>query len=143
MVNKGNILKFVMVLILMEACSLTTPRSSSGSSPQPVNPQVNVQSAPTSVPANTPSTPNSSSPADLALARQKIKHIVIIMQENRSFDSYFGTYPGADGIPAQNGKVHRLRERSQNRHSALPRIHDPANRNQGGPHGAVACIGRY
>ena len=30
----------------------------------------------------------------------KIKHVVIIMQENRSFDSYFGTYPGADGIPA-------------------------------------------
>jgi phospholipase C len=26
--------------------------------------------------------------------------VVIIMQENRSFDSYFGTYPGADGIPA-------------------------------------------
>ena len=28
----------------------------------------------------------------------KIRHVVIIMQENRSFDSYFGTYPGADGI---------------------------------------------
>ena len=28
-----------------------------------------------------------------------IKHIVIIMRENRSFDSYFGTFPGADGIP--------------------------------------------
>jgi phospholipase C len=28
----------------------------------------------------------------------KIKHVVVIMQENRSFDSYFGTYPGADGI---------------------------------------------
>ncbi|HEV2375470.1 MAG TPA: alkaline phosphatase family protein [Streptosporangiaceae bacterium] len=30
----------------------------------------------------------------------KIQHVVVIMQENRSFDSYFGTYPGADGIPA-------------------------------------------
>jgi phospholipase C len=29
----------------------------------------------------------------------KIKHIIIIMQENRSFDSYFGKYPGANGIP--------------------------------------------
>jgi phospholipase C len=29
---------------------------------------------------------------------------VIIMQENRSFDSFFGTYPGADGIPAENGQ---------------------------------------
>ena len=33
----------------------------------------------------------------------KIKHVVIIMQENRSFDSFFGTYPGADGIPAADG----------------------------------------
>jgi phospholipase C len=34
---------------------------------------------------------------------QKIKHVVIVMMENRSFDSYFGTYPGAAGIPMQNG----------------------------------------
>ena len=35
---------------------------------------------------------------------QKIKHVVIIMQENRSFDAYFGTFPGADGIPSKNGQ---------------------------------------
>ena len=29
-----------------------------------------------------------------------IKHVVTLMQENHSFDNYFGTYPGADGIPA-------------------------------------------
>jgi len=34
----------------------------------------------------------------------KIKHVVIVMQENRSFDSYFGTYPGADGIPMDRGE---------------------------------------
>src|SRR5437588_11514175 len=28
----------------------------------------------------------------------KIKHVVIVTQENRSFDSYFGTYPGAAGL---------------------------------------------
>ena len=33
----------------------------------------------------------------------KIKHVIVIMQENRSFDSYFGTYPGAAGLPSQNG----------------------------------------
>jgi phospholipase C len=32
-----------------------------------------------------------------------IRHVVVIMQENRSFDSYFGTYPGANGIPMRNG----------------------------------------
>jgi phospholipase C len=29
----------------------------------------------------------------------KLKHLIFIVQENRSFDHYFGTYPGADGIP--------------------------------------------
>jgi phospholipase C len=29
-----------------------------------------------------------------------IEHFIFIVQENHSFDSYFGTYPGADGIPA-------------------------------------------
>jgi phospholipase C len=33
----------------------------------------------------------------------KIKHVIVIMQENRSFDEYFGTYPGADGIPMAHG----------------------------------------
>jgi phospholipase C len=28
-----------------------------------------------------------------------IEHFVVLMQENHSFDNYFGTYPGADGIP--------------------------------------------
>jgi phospholipase C len=30
----------------------------------------------------------------------KIEHIVFIMKENRSFDSYFGTFPGANGATA-------------------------------------------
>ncbi len=30
---------------------------------------------------------------------EKIRHVIWIIQENRSFDNYFGTYPGADGIP--------------------------------------------
>ncbi len=30
----------------------------------------------------------------------KIRHVIMITQENRSFDSYFGTFPGADGLPA-------------------------------------------
>jgi phospholipase C len=31
--------------------------------------------------------------------RTPIKHLVSLMQENHSFDNYFGHYPGADGIP--------------------------------------------
>ena len=29
-----------------------------------------------------------------------ITHVLILMQENHSFDNYFGTYPGVDGLPA-------------------------------------------
>lgn len=34
----------------------------------------------------------------IALLRSRVKHVFVIYQENRSFDSYFGTYPGAEGI---------------------------------------------
>ena len=34
----------------------------------------------------------------IAVVRQKVKYVFIIFQENRSFDSYFGTYPGANGL---------------------------------------------
>jgi len=35
------------------------------------------------------------------LVRKKVKYVFVIYQENRSFDSYFGTFPGADGIYSQ------------------------------------------
>jgi phospholipase C len=34
----------------------------------------------------------------LALLRAKIKYVFVLFQENRSFDHYFGTYPGANGL---------------------------------------------
>ncbi len=34
----------------------------------------------------------------LKLLREHIKYVFILFQENRSFDFYFGTYPGADGL---------------------------------------------
>src|SRR5438477_12614131 len=33
-----------------------------------------------------------------------IRHVVVMMQENRSFDSYFGTFPGVDGLPMKGGQ---------------------------------------
>src|SRR5713101_3307471 len=32
-------------------------------------------------------------------AMPKLQHLIFIVQENHSFDNYFGTYLGADGIP--------------------------------------------
>ena len=34
----------------------------------------------------------------LDLIRQKIKYVFVLFQENRSFDFYFGSYPGADNL---------------------------------------------
>ncbi len=38
-------------------------------------------------------------PADDLETATPIKHFISVMQENHSFDNYFGTYPGADGHP--------------------------------------------
>ena len=37
----------------------------------------------------------------LELLRKRIKYVFILFQENRSFDFYFGTYPGARGLFSQ------------------------------------------
>lgn len=51
-------------------------------------------------PATAATTPDSSTPAAQLHTTTPIKHFMVLMQENHSFDNYFGTYPGADGIPA-------------------------------------------
>jgi phospholipase C len=67
---------------------------------------------------------------------RKIRHVVIIMQENRSFDSYFATFPGADGIPMRNG-VPTVCSPDPKTHTCVRPYHDRANRNAGGPHTAA------
>ena len=65
----------------------------------------------------------------------QIRHVVVIMQENRSFDSYFGTYPGADGIPGlagHRGSLPCLPDPRRQR--CVKPYHDPADVNHGGPH---------
>ena len=39
----------------------------------------------------------------VAAGLRKIKHIVFLVKENRTFDNYFGAFPGADG--ATFGKI--------------------------------------
>ena len=66
----------------------------------------------------------------------KIKHIIIIMQENRSFDSYFGTFPGADGIPMKDG-VPTVGVRDPKTGKIVRPYHDPDDRDFDAPHMAV------
>ena len=50
------------------------------------------------------------SPAVVALARARIKHIFVIYQENHSFDNYFGTYPGAENLSGALARAHGFRQ---------------------------------
>src|SRR5919199_2599307 len=63
----------------------------------------------------------------------KIRHLVVIMQENRSFDSYFGTFPGADGIPARGGQFTACLRDPRNGDCDYP-YHDPSQVNGGAQH---------
>ena len=59
----------------------------------------------------------------------KIEHFIFIMQENRSFDNYFGTYPGADGLPGGVSFV------DPTDGTTVTPFHDTKGVNRGGPHG--------
>ena len=68
----------------------------------------------------------------------KIKHVIIIEQENRSFDSYFGTFPDADGIPMTKG-VPTVCVAMPDGGCQAP-YHDTADVNGGGPHGEASAV---
>src|SRR4029079_6127697 len=68
----------------------------------------------------------------------KIRHVIVIMQENRSFDHYFGTFPGADGIPMGNGTPTGCVPDLGTGRCIAPYV-DHANLNFGGPHGLAAA----
>ena len=60
------------------------------------------------------------------------------MQENRSFDEYFGLYPGADGLPRANGQFTVCVPDPANGGCVKP-YHDPTDKNGGGPHGSASA----
>jgi phospholipase C len=69
----------------------------------------------------------------------KIRHVIVIMQENRSFDSYFGTFPGADGVPMHNGVPDVCAPDPRSGQCVMPYV-DHADVNGGGPHGQTAAV---
>jgi phospholipase C len=49
-------------------------------------------------PAAQAAQPGMSTAQKIALLRQHVKYVFVIFQENESFDHYFGTFPGANGL---------------------------------------------
>ncbi|HYV80934.1 MAG TPA: alkaline phosphatase family protein, partial [Streptosporangiaceae bacterium] len=69
----------------------------------------------------------------------KIKHVIVVMQENRSFDEYFGTFPGADGLPRKDGRFTACMP--DPRGGCTPPYHDRQDINGGGPHAEANAVG--
>ncbi len=131
---------WVISILALTSCNLQA-RSAQPSAPStnasPAQAPAATQVVPPPTSAAAPTTTASASDA-LAQARQKIKHVVIIMQENRSFDTYFGTYPGADGIPMQNG-VPTVCSQDPKTGQCIKPYYNPNDVNSGGPHGASSA----
>jgi len=76
-------------------------------------------------------------------ARDAIKHVVVVMQENRSFDHYFGTFPGAEGIPMDANGVPTVCLDDPKSGTCVKPYHLAADKNYGAGHGsanAQLCI---
>ena len=104
-------------------------------------PSPTTSTAPTTAAQPTAVTAATSAPtasAQSPLLSDKIKHVIVIMQENRSFDHYFGTYPGADGIPMQNG-VPTVCVNDPVTKQCIKPYHNANDINAGGPHGASSA----
>src|SRR5262245_28383439 len=80
-----------------------------------------------------PSGPSGGGTTKLQRAREHLKHLVFIVQENRSFDHYFGTFPGANGIPMRNGRP-TVCAPDPISGRCLPPYHTIRQLQQGGPH---------
>jgi phospholipase C len=83
--------------------------------------------------------PAASTQAPSGSGIHKIQHVIIIMQENRTFDEYFGLYPGADGLPIANGAFAVCAPDPLTGQCVSP-YHDTHDINGGGPHGQADAV---
>ncbi len=91
-VNRRSIALIAVLALVLAACQPSQSHPASSRS-------VGISQQPTSAGATVPATllATLASASKIAKARGKIKHIVFLIKENHTFDSMFGTFPGADG----------------------------------------------
>jgi phospholipase C len=84
-------------------------------------------------------TPDRGRPIDPEAGIFNLDHFVFIVQENRSFDHYFGTFPGADGFPRDSqGRIDVCVPDPESGRCWRP-YHDTNAYDQAGPHGQVGA----
>jgi phospholipase C len=80
-------------------------------------------------------------PTPIPEGLEQLDHLIFIVQENRSFDHYFGTFPGADGIEFRDdGKPKACLPDPVLRHCSRP-YHTRSPNQEGGPHNKPASVG--
>jgi phospholipase C len=83
--------------------------------------------------------PDPDRPIDPAAGIDNLDHLIFIVQENRSFDHYFGTFPGADGLPRDAGGRFTTCLKDPDHPGVCYRpYHDTNTYDQAGPHGEIA-----
>jgi phospholipase C len=88
--------------------------------------------------------PTSTSPAAITAQThgfRTLKHLIFIVQENRSFDHYFGTYPRADGIPTKpDGSFSVCVPDPYQGGRCVPPYRSSSVEFDGGPHTHIAAV---
>ena len=113
--------------------SATSPRTASPTTGDSVTVAGNAPASSSVLAPDTAASTTASATGAAAAGIHQIKHVIVVMQENRSFDSYFGTFPGADGFSTAGG----LPTVCVPTTVGLPCAHpypDHADVNGGGPH---------
>ena len=78
-------------------------------------------------------------PFDPAEGIMNLDHLVFVVQENRSFDHYFGTFPGADGIAMDEDGIPKVCVPDPVKPEVCHQpYHDRNLFDSGGPHGELA-----
>ena len=84
------------------SCSRRARRSRNRRTPRPLPHPARRPKGRARRPAATPTSAGAEAPGI-----ETIDHFIFLVQENRSFDHYFGTYPGAKGIPRRARRLVR------------------------------------
>ena len=75
---------------------------------------------------------------DPAKGLRNLRHLIFIVQENRSFDHYFGTFPGANGLPRRPDGSFAVCVLDPEADRCRKPFHDTGVFDAGGPHNELA-----
>ncbi|MEO8475873.1 MAG: alkaline phosphatase family protein [Actinomycetota bacterium] len=75
---------------------------------------------------------------DPAAGISNIDHVIFVVQENRSYDHYFGTFPIGDGLPRRADGSFSVCIPDPEATGCRRPFHDTNQIDIGGPHGAIA-----